>query len=124
MCLLMMRKHNFCFYFPSLLQIFICTCLIRVYVCMYVCWCSRLCKPGTLDPRKVRGKILICLRGDKLTSVSEGQRGALAGAVAVFVQNDEQSGNLLLAENHVLPAASISGTHNESQGGAFNISSK
>eukprot|EP00256_Glycine_max_P023385 XP_003545195.2 subtilisin-like protease Glyma18g48580 [Glycine max] len=85
---------------------------------------ARLCKPGTLDPRKVRGKILICLRGDKLTSVSEGQQGALAGAVAVFVQNDEQSGNLLLAENHVLPAASISGTHNESQGGAFNISSK
>jgi len=30
--------------------------------------------------------------------------------VAVFVQNDAQSGNLLLAENHVLPAASISGT--------------
>jgi len=30
--------------------------------------------------------------------------------VAVLVQNDEQSGNLLLAENQVLPAASISGT--------------
>lgn len=72
---------------------------------MYVCWCSRLCKPGTLDPRKVRGKILICLRGDKLTSVSEGQQGALAGAVAVFVQNDEQSGNLLLAKNHILSAS-------------------
>jgi len=31
--------------------------------------------------------------------------------VAVFVQNDKQSGNLLLAENHVLPAASINRTH-------------
>jgi len=45
-----------------------------------------------------------------LQSVREVEQGKLAGAVAVFVQNDEQSGNLLLAENHVLPAASISGT--------------
>ncbi|RDX71399.1 Subtilisin-like protease, partial [Mucuna pruriens] len=88
---------------------------------------ARFCKPGTLDPAKVRGKILICLRGDKLTSVSEGQQGSLAGAVAVFVQNDKDSGNLLLAENHVLPAASISanglgvkgmGTNYTGQGGS------
>ncbi|CAJ1971131.1 unnamed protein product [Sphenostylis stenocarpa] len=69
-----------------------------------------VCKPGTLDPAKVKGKILVCIRSDKLQSVKEGEQGKLAGAVAVFVQNDEQSGNLLLAENHVIPAASISGT--------------
>ncbi|RDX72596.1 Subtilisin-like protease, partial [Mucuna pruriens] len=79
---------------------------------------ANLCKPGTLDPTKVRGKILICLRGDKLTSVSEGQVGFLAGAVAVFVQNDQQSGNTLLAEPHILPAASISGTNRNGQGGS------
>ncbi|KAK7372603.1 hypothetical protein VNO80_05993 [Phaseolus coccineus] len=71
---------------------------------------ARVCKPGTLDPAKVRGRILVCLRSDKLQSVREGEQGKLAGAEAVFVQNDEQSGNLLLAENQVLPAASISGT--------------
>ncbi|CAJ1971132.1 unnamed protein product [Sphenostylis stenocarpa] len=71
---------------------------------------ARVCKPGTLDPAKVKGKILVCLRSDKLQSVKEGEQGKLAGAVAVFVQNDKQSGNLLLAENQVLPAASISGT--------------
>lgn len=71
---------------------------------------ARVCKPGTLDPAKVRGRILVCLRSDKLESVREVEQGKLAGAVIVFVQNDEQSGNLLLAENQVLPAASISGT--------------
>ncbi|TKY57000.1 serine-type endopeptidase [Spatholobus suberectus] len=87
---------------------------------------ARLCKPGTLDPAKVRGKILVCLRGDKLQSVSEGEQGKLAGAVAVLVQNDKQSGNLLLAENQVLPAASISGTNtsyaeNNGNGGSKEI---
>ncbi|XP_027329514.1 subtilisin-like protease Glyma18g48580 [Abrus precatorius] len=85
---------------------------------------ARLCKPGTLDPTKVRGKILVCRRSDKITSVSEGQQGALAGAVAVFVENDKQSGNTLLAEPHILPAASISGTGYEDQGGSHGNSSK
>ncbi|BAT80993.1 hypothetical protein VIGAN_03062900 [Vigna angularis var. angularis] len=71
---------------------------------------ARVCKPGTLDPTKVKGKILVCLRSDKLQSVKEGEQGKLAGAVAVLVQNDKESGNLLLAENQVLPAGSISGT--------------
>nr|KYP39986.1 Subtilisin-like protease [Cajanus cajan] len=77
-----------------------------------------VCKAGTLDPSKVRGRILVCLRRDKIQSVSEGQVGALAGAVAVFVKNDKQSGNTLLAEPHILPAASISGTEREDQGGS------
>ncbi|KAE9606223.1 putative tripeptidyl-peptidase II [Lupinus albus] len=68
---------------------------------------ARLCKPGTLDPRKVRGKILICVRSDTTQSVSEGQEAAIAGAVAVFVNNDKQSGNTLLAEPHILPGASV-----------------
>ena len=94
----------FYFYFPVLLQTLHTRFLTRV------CWCRRVCKPGTLDPAKVRGRILVCLRSDKLESVREVEQGKLAGAVIVFVQNDEQSGNLLLAENQVLPAASISGT--------------
>ncbi|KAH1211728.1 Subtilisin-like protease [Glycine max] len=87
---------------------------------------ARLCKPGTLDPTKVKGKILVCLRGNKLTSASEGEQGKLAGAVAVLVQNDDPSDNLLLAENHVLPAASISGTgsHNIKNGTGNNGNNK
>ncbi|OIW02764.1 hypothetical protein TanjilG_29540 [Lupinus angustifolius] len=68
---------------------------------------ARLCKPGTLDPRKVRGKILICVRSDTTQSVSEGQQAAIAGAVAVFVNNDKKSGNTLLAEPHILSGASV-----------------
>ncbi|KAE9596247.1 hypothetical protein Lal_00048755 [Lupinus albus] len=79
---------------------------------------ANLCKPGTLDPTKVRGKILICLRSDKIQSVGEGQQAALAGAVAVFVKNDKQSGNTLLAEPHILPGASINVMGYEGSGGS------
>ncbi|KAK7276521.1 hypothetical protein RIF29_17661 [Crotalaria pallida] len=71
---------------------------------------ARLCKPGTLDPTKVRGRILICIRSDKIRSVAEGEQAALAGAVAVFVGNDKQSGNTLLAEPHTIAGASADGT--------------
>lgn len=70
---------------------------------------ARLCKAGTLDPNKVKGKILVCLRSDKIQSFKEVQQGILAGAVSVLVKNDKQSGNTLLAEPHNIPAASISG---------------
>lgn len=119
----MMRKHHFHYFISQAsFQIFV------SYVCIYICigWCSRLCKPGTLDPTKVKGKILVCLRGNKLTSASEGEQGKLAGAVAVLVQNDDQNDNLLLAENHILPAASISGTgsHNIKNGTGNNGNNK
>ncbi|XP_061338209.1 subtilisin-like protease Glyma18g48580 [Gastrolobium bilobum] len=68
---------------------------------------ARICKPGTLDPTKVKGQILICIRGDKTSSVAEGQEAARAGAVGVFVINDEQSGNTLPAEPHIIPGASL-----------------
>lgn len=69
-------------------------------------FCSDLCKPGTLDPKKVKGKILICLRGDN-PRVDKGQNAALAGAVGMVLANDESNENDVTADPHVLPASHI-----------------
>ncbi|KAI6690757.1 hypothetical protein NL676_027585 [Syzygium grande] len=66
-----------------------------------------LCKAGTLDPKKVKGKILACLRGDN-ARVDKGHQAALAGAVGMVLANDEANGNDIIADAHVLPAAHIS----------------
>ncbi|KAI9114251.1 hypothetical protein K1719_014901 [Acacia pycnantha] len=47
------------------------------------------CKPGTLDPNKVRGSILVCRRGRSLRPVDKGQEAKRAGAVKMILQNDE-----------------------------------
>jgi hypothetical protein len=72
-------------------------------------FCSNLCKPGTLDSKKVKGKILVCLRG-VTPRVEKGHVALLAGAVGMILANDEESGNGILADAHVLPAAHIIST--------------
>ncbi|KAG6755662.1 hypothetical protein POTOM_041495 [Populus tomentosa] len=70
---------------------------------------ANLCKPGTLDSKKVKGKILVCLRGVN-PRVEKGHVALLAGAVGMILANDEESGNGILADAHVLPAAHIIST--------------
>ncbi|XP_060958821.1 subtilisin-like protease SBT5.3 isoform X2 [Cannabis sativa] len=65
-----------------------------------------LCKPGTLDPRKVKGKILVCLRGEN-ARVDKGQQALQAGAVGMVLANNELTGNEVIADPHVLPASHI-----------------
>ncbi|KAL9316144.1 hypothetical protein ACSQ67_017145 [Phaseolus vulgaris] len=74
---------------------------------------ARLCKPGTLDITKIKGNILICIRRDKTTSVAQGYEAANAGAVGVFVVNNDKSGNTLLAEPYTIPGANLNGYENE-----------
>ncbi|KAF9667191.1 hypothetical protein SADUNF_Sadunf16G0307300 [Salix dunnii] len=71
-----------------------------------------LCKPGALDPKKVKGKILVCLRGEN-GRVDKGHQALLAGAVGMILANDENSGNEIIADTHVLPAAHINFTDGE-----------
>ncbi|KAF8026433.1 hypothetical protein BT93_F3038 [Corymbia citriodora subsp. variegata] len=66
-----------------------------------------LCQAGTLDHKKVKGKILACLRGIN-ERVDKGYQAALAGAVGMILANDEENGNDITADAHVLPAAHIS----------------
>lgn len=68
-----------------------------------------LCKPGSLDHRKVKGKILVCLRGDT-ARVDKGEQASLAGAVGMVLANDLKSGNEVIADAHVLPASHINYT--------------
>ncbi|GAV90397.1 Peptidase_S8 domain-containing protein/PA domain-containing protein/Inhibitor_I9 domain-containing protein [Cephalotus follicularis] len=65
-----------------------------------------LCKAETLDPKKVKGKLLVCVRGDNARA-DKGQQAALAGAVGMILVNDELSGNEIMADPHLLPASHI-----------------
>jgi len=62
-----------------------------------------VCQNGTLDPKKVKGKIVVCLNG----GVETGKQALIAGAVGVVLANDNNSGNDIEAEPHVLPASNI-----------------
>lgn len=65
-----------------------------------------LCKKDSLDPEKVKGKIVVCLRGDN-ARVDKGQQAAAAGAVGMILCNDKASGNEIISDAHVLPASQI-----------------
>ncbi|KAL3502944.1 hypothetical protein ACH5RR_037393 [Cinchona calisaya] len=70
---------------------------------------AALCKNGTLDPSKAKGKILVCLRGVN-ARVDKGLQAALVGAVGMVLANDKLSGNEIIADPHVLPASQINYT--------------
>lgn len=65
-----------------------------------------LCQNGTLDPKKVKGKIVLCLRGIN-ARVDKGEQALLAGAVGMVLANDKTTGNEIIADPHVLPASHI-----------------
>ncbi|XP_019158640.1 PREDICTED: subtilisin-like protease SBT5.3 [Ipomoea nil] len=64
------------------------------------------CKPGTLDPEKVKGKVLVCLQGEN-DRIEKSHEAALAGAVGMILANDEDSGNEIIADAHFLPATHV-----------------
>ncbi|KAF8041591.1 hypothetical protein BT93_A0247 [Corymbia citriodora subsp. variegata] len=68
-----------------------------------------LCKNGTLDPRKVKGNILVCLRGDN-ARVDKGEQALLAGAVGMVLANNLSMGNELNEDPHFLPASQVNYT--------------
>ncbi|KAL2330087.1 hypothetical protein Fmac_017668 [Flemingia macrophylla] len=63
---------------------------------------AQLCRPGTLDPRKVKGKLVACVRDGKIKSVGEGLEAQTAGAKGMVLRNQKRNGNTRLAEPHVL----------------------
>ncbi|XP_027368638.1 subtilisin-like protease SBT5.4 [Abrus precatorius] len=65
-----------------------------------------LCKPGTIDPEKARGKILVCLRG-VIARVEKSLVALEAGAAGMILCNDILSGTELIADPHFLPASQI-----------------
>ncbi|KAL0398923.1 UNVERIFIED_CONTAM: Subtilisin-like protease SBT5.4 [Sesamum radiatum] len=68
-----------------------------------------LCLNNTLDSKKVKGKIVVCLRGQN-ARVEKGQEAYRAGAAGMILSNDAESGNEIIADPHILPATHINFT--------------
>lgn len=68
--------------------------------------CSLLCKNKTLDPEKVKGKIVACVRGDN-ARVDKGEEVLKAGGAGMILCNDKANGNEITADPHVLPASHL-----------------
>ncbi|KAK6123902.1 hypothetical protein DH2020_042345 [Rehmannia glutinosa] len=65
-----------------------------------------LCKPNTLDPEKVRGKIVVCLMGEN-NRMEKGIEAARAGATGMILCNDFISQDEVFADPHFLPATHL-----------------
>ncbi|RYR60768.1 hypothetical protein Ahy_A04g017830 [Arachis hypogaea] len=77
-----------------------------------------LATDGTLDPAKVKGKVVNCIRKDNIKSVVEGLEAKSAGALAMSLQNQEQQGKTLTDEAQMVPSVSY---HNKLQGSGTNL---
>jgi hypothetical protein len=65
-----------------------------------------VCLRRSLDPAKVKGKIVVCTRG-AIPRVEKGEAVRHAGGAGMIVVNDEVSGDDLHADPHVVPAVHI-----------------
>lgn len=65
-----------------------------------------LCLEGTLDPRVVAGKIVVCDRGIS-PRVQKGQVVKQAGGVGMILTNTAANGEELVADSHLLPAVAV-----------------
>ncbi|GKV37407.1 hypothetical protein SLEP1_g45440 [Rubroshorea leprosula] len=67
---------------------------------------ANLCELDSLDPRKAKGKIVVCLQGGGGTT-EKGVAALQAGAVGMILTNDKESGNEAFPFAHMLPAADV-----------------
>ncbi|XP_078432051.1 subtilisin-like protease SBT5.3 [Wolffia australiana] len=67
---------------------------------------AQLCFLGSLDPVKVKGKIVVCLRGIN-PRVEKGEAVLLAGGAGMILANAAEQGNDITADAHFLPAVHI-----------------
>ncbi|KAJ8543349.1 hypothetical protein K7X08_005872 [Anisodus acutangulus] len=67
---------------------------------------ASLCLPGSLDPKTVRGKIVVCDRGTN-ARVEKGLVVKEAGGVGMILANTVESGEEMVADSHLLPALAV-----------------
>jgi hypothetical protein len=65
------------------------------------------CLPNSLSSNKVRGKIVVCLRGSGLR-VEKGLEVKRAGGAAIILGNPPASGSEVPVDAHVLPGTAVS----------------
>ncbi|KAJ7944838.1 Subtilisin-like protease [Quillaja saponaria] len=68
---------------------------------------SALCTEGSLKEIDVRGKIVLCERGET-GRVAKGEEVKRAGGAAMILMNDEANGFSTLVDAHALPATHVS----------------
>lgn len=64
---------------------------------------AEFCIDGTLSPKLVKGKIVVCDKGIN-NRVEKGEQVKLAGGAGMVLVNTETEGEELIADAHVLPA--------------------
>ncbi|KAL5995124.1 hypothetical protein ACLOJK_025182 [Asimina triloba] len=67
---------------------------------------TTLCLAGSLDPSRVRGKVVLCDRGVS-ARVEKGMAVREAGGVGMILANTAASGEELVADSHLLPAVAV-----------------
>nr|GMD58874.1 subtilisin-like protease SBT1.8 [Ipomoea batatas]GME05348.1 subtilisin-like protease SBT1.8 [Ipomoea batatas] len=67
---------------------------------------SNLCLPGSLDPKMVKGKVVLCDRGSN-ARVEKGVVVRQAGGVGMILANTVASGEELVADSHMVPAVAV-----------------
>jgi len=70
---------------------------------------AQLCFPGSLDPRKAKGKIVACLRGVN-SRVEKGETVREAGGLGMILANDPPNANDVFADAQILPATQLTAT--------------
>ncbi|MED6211673.1 hypothetical protein PIB30_075987 [Stylosanthes scabra] len=65
---------------------------------------AQLCRAGTLDPAKVKGKVVKCVREGNIKSVAESLEAKSAGALAMALENQKKQGKTLTDEAHMVPS--------------------
>ncbi|KAH7444053.1 hypothetical protein KP509_02G062000 [Ceratopteris richardii] len=66
-----------------------------------------MCFPGTLDPTKVKGKIVACLRG-VTPRVDKGSVVKEAGGAGLVLLNQPSDADEIISDPHILPATQLS----------------
>jgi len=66
----------------------------------------RLCFPGALDPRKVKGKIVACLSGTN-KPLEKGETVRIAGGVGMILSNAPEGDTEITPQIYSLPATHL-----------------
>ena len=74
--------------------------------------CSKQCYDESLDPEKVKGKIVVCLEQIPL-GIFEGLQAASAGTAGMILVNNGQIVYDFMAYPHVLPTSHVNYTDGE-----------
>jgi len=67
---------------------------------------AQYCTKGSLDPKFVKGKIVVCERGIN-SRTGKGEEVKMAGGAGMILLNSEYQGEELFADPHVLPGTSL-----------------